>query len=250
MLDTFNLEPPEGDVWHALADVFSKFDLPTDPWEDLAAAMAMDIEMPYFKDWRTLQKYMRGASVAPAIVFMHLVLTHLEDDEYICQWSYEEVTEATEDLAFFCYWTHILRDISRDLDIGKEGLIYIPMSELTQHGLTPEDLHRMKREENASFAFKAMAEHLYRRARTFEQKGRQYLPKVAETASPERWFALCLLTNIYSATLTKIEQIDFDVFADDGELTLEEKREVLNQTAIDCDMDLIAVGEIFDAVHD
>ena len=70
----FALKPPDEPVWLALADTFSKFDLPMDPWEDLAAAMAMDIEMPYFKDWRTLQKYMRGASVAPAVVFMHHAL--------------------------------------------------------------------------------------------------------------------------------------------------------------------------------
>ncbi len=249
VFSTFSLKPPEGQIWEALSDVFSKFDLPTDPWEELAAAMGMDIEMPYFKDWRTLQKYMRGASVAPAVVFMHLVLTELDEDEYICQWSFEEVVEATEDLAVFCYWTHILRDISRDLEIGGNGLIYLPISELNQHGLTPEDLHRMKREQSASFAFKAMAEHLYRRARSFEQKGRQYLPKIAEAAVKDRWFALTLLTNIYSATLTKIEQIDFDVFADSGELTVEEKRDVMLETAADCDMDELAVTEIFDSLH-
>ncbi len=249
VFSTFSLEPPEGKIWEALSDVFSKFDLPTDPWEELAAAMGMDIEMPYFKDWRTLQKYMRGASVAPAVVFMHLVLTELDDDEYICQWSFEEVVEATEDLAVFCYWTHILRDISRDLEVGENGLIYLPISELNQHGLTPDDLHRMKRERTASFAFKAMAEHLYRRARTFEQKGRQNLPKIAEVATKERWFALNLLMNIYSATLAKIEQIDFDVFAESGDLTVDEKRDVVLVTAGDCDMDALTVTEMFDEIH-
>lgn len=245
----FSLKPVEGPIWQALSDTFSKFDLPTDPWEDLAAAMAMDVEMPHFKDWRTLQKYMGGASVAPAVVFMHLVLTRIEDGEYMCQWSYDEVVEATEDLAIFCYWTHILRDASRDLEIGEKGLIYIPLSELTQFGLTPDDLRRMKREKSATFAFKAMAEHLFRRARTHEQKGRQHLPDVAKVAGSDCIFALNFLVDIYSATLDKIEKIDFDIFAEDGELSIEEKRGILEYTTEECGADLDHTMSVFESVH-
>jgi phytoene synthase len=245
----FSLKPDNDPIWRALADTFSKFDLPTDPWEDLAGAMAMDIETPYFKDWRSLQKYMGGASVAPAVVFMHLVLTRLEDEEYICQWSYDEVVEATEDLAIFCYWTHILRDISRDLEIGEKGLIYVPLSELNQFGLAPDDLRRMKQEGNATFAFKAMAEHLFRRARQHEQKGRQHLMKVAKVAADDDAFALDFLIDIYSATLDKIEKIDFDVFAEDGELSIEEKREILKYTAMECEADLDEKIDVFESVY-
>jgi phytoene synthase len=246
--DAFALEPDEGPVWLALSDMFSKFDLPTDPWENLAAAMVMDIEMPYFKDWRTLQKYMQGASVAPAVVFMHLVLTRLEDDEYICEWSFDEVVEATEDLAIFCYWTHILRDASRDLEIGEQGLVYIPLSELTQFGLAPDDLRRMKSEKKATFAFKAMAEHLFRRARTHEQKGRHHLANVAKTADLDRVFALDFLIDIYSATLDKIEKIDFDIFAEDGELSLDEKRNILEYTIAEDGVDADEARKIFETV--
>jgi len=246
--DAFALEPAEGPIWLALSDTFSKFDLPTDPWENLAAAMAMDIEMPYFKDWRTLQKYMQGASVAPAVVFMHLVLTKLEDDEYICEWAYDEVVEATEDLAVFCYWTHILRDASQDLEIGENGLVYIPLSELTQFGLTPDDLRRMKADKQATFAFKAMAEHLFRRARTHEQKGRQHLARVAQAAEADRVFALNFLIDIYSATLDKIEKIDFDIFAEDADLSIDEKRNVLEYTMAEDDVDSDEAMEIFESV--
>ena len=244
----FGLKPPDGPIWLALADTFSKFDLPTDPWEDLATAMAMDIEMPYFKDWRTLQKYMRGASVAPAVVFMHLVLTKPEDEEYICQWSYDDVVAATEDLAIFCYWTHILRDISRDLEIGEEGLVYVPLSELSQFGLTPDDLRRMKQNMAATFAYKSMAEHLYRRAQTHEQKGRQSLADISAVATEGGAFALAYLIDIYSSTLAKVEAVDFDVFAKDGELSVEEKRQVLAQTAAQMSINLADAAEIFDAV--
>jgi len=244
----FALKPSDEPLWLALADTFSKFDLPMDPWEDLAAAMAMDVEMPYFKDWRTLQKYMRGASIAPAVVFMHLVLTKLEDDEYMCQWAYDEVVGATEDLAIFCYWTHILRDMSRDLDIGENGLVYFPLSELTQFGLTPDDLRRMKDAGSASFAYKSMAEHLYRRARTHEQKGRQFFKDIIPLTDNGAAFALVYLVDIYAATLTKVEKIDFDVFVEDGELSVEEKRDLLSETAGALELDIEAVTEIFDSV--
>lgn len=244
----FALKPPAGPIWLALADTFSKFDLPTDPWEDLAAAMMMDVEMPYFKDWRTLQKYMRGASVAPAVVFMHLVLTKFEDEEYICQWSYDEVVAATEDLAVFCYWTHILRDISRDLSIGENGLVYVPLSELSQFGLAPDDLRQMKKNKTATFAFKSMAEHIYRRAQTHEQKGRQFLPDIAVATTEGNAFALAYLIDVYSATLAKIETIDFDVFVASGELTVEEKRQALSQTVEVIPMDPAEATKIFESV--
>lgn len=244
----FALQPVDEPIWVALADTFSRFDLPTDPWEDLAAAMTMDIETAYFKDWRTLQKYMRGASVAPAVIFMHLVLTKPEDEEYMCLWSYDEVVAATEDLAIFCYWTHILRDTSRDLEIGEKGLVYFPLSELNQFGLTPDDLRRMKKEEKASFAYKSMAEHLYRRARTHEQKGRANMAQIIEIATLGGGFALAYLIDIYTATLTKVEAIDFDIFVDDGELSAEEKRQVLSKTAEAQQIELSAAMDIFESV--
>ncbi len=244
----FSLKPSDDPIWIALADTFSRFDLPVDPWEDLAQAMAMDIEMPYFKDWRTLQKYMRGASVAPAVVFMHLVLTTEDDDEFICQRSYDEVVEATEDLAIFCYWTHILRDAAKDLDIGEEGLVYFPLSELNQFGLAPDDLRRMKETKTATFAFKSMAEHLYRRARQHEQKGRQYLANIYPVTTDGGAFALAYLIDIYSATLAKVEAVDFDIFAEDGELSVDEKREVLAKTAEKMGIELSSATRIFEAV--
>jgi len=245
----FALKPRPDPIWIALADTFSKFDLPTDPWEDLAAAMTMDIEMPFFKDWRTLQKYMRGASVAPAVVFMHLVLTKPEEGEFMCQWSYDEVVAATEDLAVFCYWTHILRDVAKDLEIGETGLVYFPMSELGQFGLAPEDLHRMKQNKAATFAYKSMAEHLSRRARTHEQKGRQFVRDISALASDGAAFALVYLLDIYSSTLAKVEAIDFDVFAKDGDLSVEEKRGILLRTSSSLDVDPVSATKIFDAVY-
>lgn len=244
----FALKPGPEPVWIALADTFSKFDLPTDPWEDLASAMAMDVETPYFKDWRTLQKYMRGASVAPAVVFMHLVLTKPEDGEFMCQWSYDEVVAATEELAVFCYWTHIMRDVAKDLEIGETGLVYFPLSEMNQFGLAPEDLRRMKQTRAATFAYKSMAEHLSRRARTHEQKGRQFVKDITAVATDGAAFALAYLLDIYSATLAKVEAIDFDVFAKDGELSLDEKKHVLLQTAAASGIDPVTATRIFDAV--
>jgi len=155
---------------------------------------------------------------------------------------------ATEDLAIFCYWTHIMRDVAKDLEIGEAGLVYFPLSEMNQFGLSPEDLYRMKQTKAATFAYKSMAEHLSRRARTHEQKGRQFMTDISAVATDGAAFALAYLLDIYSATLAKVEAIDFDVFAKEGELSLDEKKTVLLRTASSLGIDQVMAIKIFDSV--
>jgi hypothetical protein len=61
---------------------------------------------------------------------------------------------------------------------------------------------------------------------------------------------LNFLIDIYSATLDKIEKIDFDIFAEDGELSVTEKRQILEYTNAECDIDLDEVTAVFSAVFD
>lgn len=121
-----------GPVWLALSDTFSRFDLPLEPWEDLAEAMQSDLYAPMFRDWDHLRRYMKGASVAPAVVFMHLVMMQPKGPtgRFESAWDHAKVAHATEDLAIFCYWVHILRDVANDLSVGHSGTCVSPASGL------------------------------------------------------------------------------------------------------------------------
>lgn len=214
-------DPANGPIWQALSDTFSRFDLPIEPWQDLAEAMKSDVQTACFKDWDHLRRYMRGASVAPAIVFMHLVLTRPEADghRFLCPWSYERVAVATSDLAMFCYWVHILRDTAKDLSLGGSGLVYLPMADLARFELTADDLREMKRQKRASHAYRRLAEFEAERALFHLRAGERHIPAIAAVALPAHAAALEALVGTYVSQLDWLREHDFDVFAAPLELT-------------------------------
>ena len=208
-------------VWQALTHTFAKFDLPLNPWEDLAAAMVTDLHVSQFRDWEELRRYMHGASVAPAVVFMHLVLVRpdTQGEKFSCPWEHQRVAAATEDLAIFCYWTHILRDVAVDLGAGVTGLVYFPHRDLEAFQLSVKDLHRMKARGKATEAYVRLARREAERAEHHLARGRSHLPDVLATALPSHGLALTSLIGTYEAILNDLAESDFDVFAHTSQMT-------------------------------
>ncbi|MBI3872052.1 MAG: squalene/phytoene synthase family protein [candidate division Zixibacteria bacterium] len=199
-------------VWEALSDTFARFELPLEPWDDLARAMRSDLSTPIFRDWEHLRAYMAGASVAPAVVFMHLVLMRPADDRFRSPWPYDKVVAATEDLAIFCYWVHILRDVAADLASPDRGLLYLPEKDLRDFGLDVADLYRMRDEGHASDGYLRLAQFEAERARTHLDRGRGHLRHVLAAAPPAGARALTELVDTYVAVLQGLAQRQFDVF--------------------------------------
>lgn len=205
----------EAPVWRALCHTFGRFDLPIEPWQDLAKAMLTDLNVSLFRDWDHLRRYMKGASVAPAVIFMHLVLAKPDSDGvmFSCPWPYERVSAATEDLAIFCYWVHILRDAAVDLTVGKSGLVYFPNADLATFHLSVNDLHEMRKLRRATDAYVRLAQLEASRARHHLQRGKAYLPELLASAMPSHGRALTLLIRMYESILQSLTDIDYDVFS-------------------------------------
>ncbi|HEX9750186.1 MAG TPA: squalene/phytoene synthase family protein [candidate division Zixibacteria bacterium] len=203
-----------GPLWRALSDTFSNFAIPLDPWRNLAAAMRSDLFTPRFSDWPHLKQYMTGASIAPAIVFMHLVLMHpAGDGRFACPWGYEQVESATADLAIFCYWTHILRDVAIDLDAVDGGLIYIPVADLDRFGLPVRELREMRQEGKTSEPYRRLAAFEAGRARRHLSAGKRNLPSICSAAPEGNDAALRYLVETYETVLDDLESSGFDVFS-------------------------------------
>ncbi|MEW5702400.1 MAG: squalene/phytoene synthase family protein [Candidatus Zixiibacteriota bacterium] len=204
-------------IWAALADTFGRFELPMTPWEELGRAMRSDLTTPAFRDWDHLRGYMAGASVAPAVVFMHLVLMQPQidhtDGRFRSPWPYERVVDAAEDLAIFCYWVHILRDVATDLTQGGSGLVYLPQDDLRRFGLSVADLHRMRAANAATESYRQLARYEAERARDHLRRGRAHLPELLAVAPAGNAQALTRLVDTYVAVLQGLVDIDFDVFA-------------------------------------
>lgn len=203
-----------GMTWEALADTFSIFDLPLDPWTNLANAMRADVTDSVIKTWDDLRRYMQGASVAPAVVFMYLVLMRPDaQGTFRTSWSYSQVHEATEDLAVFCYSVHILRDVAEDLSVGESGLVYLPEDELTRFGMTRADLYAMRDRGRATLGYKEMATSASIRARGHLSRGRERIATVLKDAEPSNGRALVTLVDTYERILNELQDREFDVFS-------------------------------------
>jgi phytoene synthase len=205
----------EAPVWRALCHTFDRFGLPIEPWQDLAKAMMTDLAVSMFRDWDHLRRYMKGASVAPAVIFMHLVLAkpHSDGVTFSCPWPYERVAAATEDLAIFCYWVHILRDAAVDLTTGKTGLVYFPHADLKAFHLSANDLHEMRKVRRATDAYVQLAKLEAGRARDHLERGRAYFPELLASTMPSHGRALTLLIGTYESILQSLAKIDYDVFS-------------------------------------
>ncbi len=198
----------------ALADTFSRFDIPLDPWINLAAAMSSDVNSTSFRTWDELRQYMQGASVAPAVVFMYLVLMRPDaSGTFRTNWSYRDVHAATEDLAVFCYSVHILRDVAVDLSLGESGLVYLPQDDLAEFGLQAPDLYAMRDRQRAEKPYRELALFHATRAREHLRRGRESMKRVMDEAEPAHGRALLLLVDTYERILNELQDCDFDVFA-------------------------------------
>lgn len=218
-----------GPVWTALAHTFSLFALPLEPWEDLARAMESDLYAPVFRDWDHLRAYMNGASVAPAVVFMHLVMMQPTGAKgrFLNPWDHKRVALATEDLAIFCYWVHILRDVANDLSVGHTGLVYLPQADLEAFGLSVDHLHEMRKLGRTSAAYVRLAQFEAQRARLHLDRGRAHLDEILPIVPAENARALSTLIATYVALLENLAAHEFDVFSRSLELTEDQRARIL-----------------------
>jgi phytoene synthase len=206
-----------GATWAALADTFARFDFPIDPWTDLAKAMSSDVMSSSFRTWEELRHYMQGASVAPAVVFMYLVLMRPDSSGiFRTAWQYEQVLSATEDLAVFCYCVHILRDVATDLSLGESGLIYLPEDDLKRFGMSGAHLYDMRDRRRAAPSYRDLAHFEAARAREHLGRGRSHMMDVVAVAEPAHSRALVTLVDTYERILNELQDCDFDVFAAAG----------------------------------
>jgi phytoene synthase len=97
---------------------------------------------------------------------------------------------------------NIMRDVDEDWSLGR---VYIPQDELASFGVSEGDIAAGR----CSSAWQALMAYQAARARSYLQEGRTLLPYL------DRRSAACVaaFANLYEATLERIEESGFDVFA-------------------------------------
>lgn len=128
----------EGRVFSCLAETLGHSDLGAGPWKALHQAMCHDVEEQEIADWPDYLAYCRGATVAPAEVFLYLLSCQVTPDGFEAA-NNLDCRVLARDMAVFCYLVHMMRDIRKDA-LADSQLVTIPTDMLANHGLTRDGL--------------------------------------------------------------------------------------------------------------
>lgn len=185
------IEHPADPVAVAFAVARERYGLPAHPAHDLIAGIRSDLDTVRFADWEELSVYCYR--VAGTVGLLVSPILGCAD---------EAALPRAVDLGIAMQLTNILRDVAED---GRSGRLYLPLDDLAAFGCDPE----------ATIAgiptgrFRDLIAFEIARAREFYRSAEEGYPAL----SPSGRLTAMAGANLYGAILTRIEEMDCDVFA-------------------------------------
>jgi phytoene synthase len=184
--------PTNDPVLPAVVHTITLFDLDRRDFTAFLRSMAMDLTTSTYDTYDDLLVYMEGS--AAAIGSMMLPILGARDRA--------AAREPARELGRAFQLTNFIRDVLEDLERGR---IYLPLKDLVEFGLTPEDLREgvMTRELRDLVAFEV------RRARRHYQRAAEGIPMLA----PRSRACIRAAYRLYGGILDEVERSGYDVFA-------------------------------------
>jgi phytoene/squalene synthetase len=146
----------ESDLFPEITATIRKFHIPAWHMQDFARSMIYDIYHDGFTSLDAFLEYSKGASVAPASVFVHLCGLRNHDGMYLS--PVFNVKKAATPCAVFSYLVHIIRDFVKD---HTHHLNYFPDDLMQKNGLNRENLLQMAQGASLTSGFRNMIAELY-----------------------------------------------------------------------------------------
>ena len=134
-------------------------------------------------------------------------------------------------LELFAYLAHTLRDLSRDLRTGDDGLLYLAKDDMARFHVTESLLFADLARRHASDPVRALVADIVSRARTFLRDGRKLIEPVDGQLEPDCGLVLESIVSIYERILEKVESNGMDPFAGRHIPTDSEKRLIIQEVA-------------------
>jgi len=201
---------PEHPVMRAYCDVARECNIPLSEAECFIDAMEMDLTVGRYENYQQLRDYMRGSASAVGVLMCYAMGAEIDD----------HLLDRARALGEAMQLTNFLRDIGEDLERGR---IYMPLDELAQFGLSPDDLiaHRNTAEFKRFMKFEIQrTRDLY----AFADGGIVRLPDHMRRA-------VLMARILYSKILDQIEANDYDVFTQRARTTKFQKLACLAQVS-------------------
>lgn len=189
---------------------FSTYKIPYWTMENFARAMIYDINHNGFSSLNSFLEYSRGASIAPASVFVHLCGIRKSTSGFLPP-EYD-VKRAATPCAIFSYLVHIIRDFQKD---QLNNLNYFADDKILKYGLKHSDLSEMAKGSQIKQGFRDMINEYYSHAEIYKNKTRDMIQEISPLLEPRYQLSLEIIFNLY---LMVFERIDIEK----GKFTKEE----------------------------
>lgn len=187
----------EGGEWiaTALGDAVRRFAIPREPFDELVAGMAQDLEQTRYATWEELEGYCYGAASVIGLITIEI-------------FGYDRAQaalarEAAVDMGKALQVTNIMRDVQEDAERDR---IYLAQEDLQAFGVSEQSI----RDGEASAAFRSLMREYGRRAHELYASGERLIPLLD---GPRSRMCCNGLNGGYKRILTAIEAADYDVFA-------------------------------------
>jgi 15-cis-phytoene synthase len=183
-------EPPQFTVNREFAPVIRQYHLPFALFDELIKGCEMDLDIQRYETFEPLELYCHRVASVVGLLSIEI-------------FGYRN--PACRDYAVYLgkalQLTNILRDVRTDAERGR---IYLPLSELKQFNVTPDEI--LRNEYSGRFA--QLAASVAGRAKIFYRLARETLP----AEDRRSMVAAELMGAVYWRLLRKLEQQQFNVF--------------------------------------
>jgi len=204
-----------------------KFSIPLWPLEDFAKAMIYDIQNDGFPTLEAFLGYSRGASVAPASIFVHL--NGLVKKNGRLEPPGFDVREAAMPCAIFSYLVHIIRDFQKD---QLNNLNYFADDLIARYRMTRFDLKEIAYGHPVSDSFRKLIQEYYSLADEYRMKTVDVINKIRPLHEPRYQLSLEIIFNLYLMVFEKIDVVKGNFKTAELNPTPEETRQRVYDTII------------------
>jgi phytoene synthase len=203
---------PDGDpVWPAFRHTVSRYGIPPRYLHDLISGAEMDLTVRSYETFERLREYCYRVAGTVGLCC-------------ICVFGYTDprAPDLAEKLGIAFQLTNILRDVSKDLEMGR---VYLPEADLERFGCASAELEGGVARPELLELIRFEADRTWQ----FYLEGWSLLSLVNEDSRAALW----ALARIYAGILEKIERRNYDVFSDPpARLSVAEKVWILAQARL------------------
>ena len=178
-------------IGRALVDTVRRFDIPISYFEAFLHSMTMDLTVSEYQSFEDLMEYVYGSASVIGLQMLPILGS-----------TSPEALIAAEKLGTAFQLANFIRDVGEDLDRGR---IYLPIQELSAHGVTNE----MLEERVLTPQIKAALQEQIARVRRLQKEAAPGIKLLA----PESQACIEAASELYCGIVDEVEKIDYEIFA-------------------------------------